>query len=153
MKLNKRTDYALRTLIYLAMAGPERLSTLDEISTKFQIARDHLIKIVNKLGKLKYISAIRGKGGGLRINEHALTLSLYEIVFNFESSLKVIDCNHPPCPIRNFCKLNLILEEASQAFIDVLKKYSLQDLLPISLKDKAKLSKKLSIPIIEINNE
>ena len=147
MQLNRRTDYALRTLLYLATLGAGNLATLDEIAHKFHIARDHLIKIVGKLAKLNYISATRGKGGGLRLNTATLKTSLYEIVSHFESSLQVIDCDTPPCPIRNMCRLSTVLREASQAFIDVLMAYTLADLLPISTAERFAIAKQLSIPI------
>ncbi|MCW5590217.1 MAG: Rrf2 family transcriptional regulator [Legionellales bacterium] len=147
MQLNRRTDYALRTLLYLAALGTEQLATLDEISNKFHIARDHLIKIVGKLAKLNFIVATRGKGGGLRLNPSALKVSLYEIVNQFETSLQVIDCDTPPCPIRNICRLSTILREASQAFIDVLMDYTLADLLPTFNPDRFAIFKQLSIPI------
>jgi Rrf2 family nitric oxide-sensitive transcriptional repressor len=46
-----------------------------------------------------------------------------------ESNLDIIDCNEPPCPIQPACRLKGILQEASQAFLNVLDQYTLADLL------------------------
>ncbi|MCW5590195.1 MAG: Rrf2 family transcriptional regulator [Legionellales bacterium] len=148
MQLNRRTDYALRTLLYLAIVSEERLSTLDEIAAAFHIARDHLIKIVNKLAKLKFITTQRGKGGGIKINLPTLENSIYEIITHFESTLKVIDCEHPICPIKGICRLNVILDEASSDFSKVLKKYKLKDILPQSSKEQKETHQKLNISIV-----
>lgn len=149
MQLNRRTDYALRTLLYLSMIDTERLATLDEIAQKFHIARDHLIKIVNKLAKLKYITTQRGKGGGIRFNASTLNVSLYDIVKNFESTLQVIDCNHLLCPVRGICRLNLILDEASNAFGETLKKYQFKEILPKDMKEQKQVYQRLNIPIVK----
>lgn len=148
MQLNHRTDYALRTLLYLSMIDTERLATLDEIAQKFHIARDHLIKIVNKLAKLNYITTQRGKGGGIKFNSTTLEVSIYEIVNHFEPTLQVIDCNHLRCPVRGMCRLNLILDEASSAFIETLKKYKFKEIMPKTLKEQKQVYQKLNIPIV-----
>lgn len=148
MQLTRRTDYGLRTLLYLAMISEERLSNLDEIAGAFHIARDHLIKIVNQLAKLQFITTQRGKGGGIKINQSTLEKSIYDIITHFESTLKVIDCDHPTCPIQGICRLNLILDEASSSFNTVLKKYKLKDILPQSFKEKKAIHQRLHIPII-----
>lgn len=149
MQLNRRTDYALRTLLFLATLGEgERLSTLDEISEKFQIARDHLVKIVGKLAKLNYIKTTRGKGGGIKFNPATLEVSLYEIVMHFESSLEMVDCDHLLCPARGACRLKLILNEATQSFINVLQRYKFSDILPKNTQEIHDMRKKLGIPVV-----
>jgi Rrf2 family nitric oxide-sensitive transcriptional repressor len=148
MQLNRQTDFALRTLLFLAMAGGERLSNIDEIAEKFHIARNHLIKIVSKLAKLNYIKTLKGKGGGLRINPATLMVPLNEIVGNFEPSFKVIDCEQVDCPVTGICRLSGILDEASQSFVNTLKRYTLADILPQSPYERKEIGKRLNIPIV-----
>lgn len=147
MQLNRRTDYALRTLLFLAMSSEERLSTIDEISAAFHIKRDHLIKIVNKLSKLQYVTTQRGKGGGIKINPKTLESSIYEIITHFESTLQVIDCDQPACPIKGICRLNAILNEATLNFNEVLRKYKIKNILPQSSKEQKEIHLTLNIPI------
>lgn len=49
MRLTTYTDYALRTLIYLA-AHRERLVTIQDIADTHGIAKNHLTKVVHQLG-------------------------------------------------------------------------------------------------------
>lgn len=143
MQLNRKTDYAFRTLIFLALQ--QELTNIDTIANRFAIARDHLTKIISRLAKLNYIIAIRGKGGGLKLNPNTLKLSLAEIANQFESSFKVINCEKPVCPINGVCRLNRILEEASNAFLATLGNYTLNDLLPTTAKEEQRIRESLQL--------
>lgn len=143
MQLNRQTDYALRALLFLAMQ--KDLTTIDAIANRFFIAREHLTKIISKLSKLGYIATIRGKGGGLKINPSTLTISLDEIIKNFEPTFKVIDCENLACPMSGLCRLNRILDEASEAFIATLSQYTLTDILPKSANEQVNVFQKLGI--------
>ena len=66
MRLTVYTDYSLRTLLYLAVKGPDYLATIQEIADTYNISKNHLMKVTYDLGKLGYIETIRGRGGGIR---------------------------------------------------------------------------------------
>lgn len=48
MRLTYLSDYAFRTLMYLAVT-PERRCTIRKIATAYDISRAHLMKVVNLL--------------------------------------------------------------------------------------------------------
>jgi len=56
MQLTKHTDYAFRVLIYLAMQPTDTLATIQEISEYFDISRNHMMKIVQKLANAAVLS-------------------------------------------------------------------------------------------------
>lgn len=56
MHLTKHTDFALRTLLYLAARG-ERVATIDEVAAAFAINRHHLGKVVQELVERGYIES------------------------------------------------------------------------------------------------
>lgn len=125
MQLTFYTDYGLRTLMYLATQRSEQLSTISEISELLQIPRNHLVKIVHRLGKEGWIKTVRGKGGGISIGDNALELKLGDIVARLEKKAALIDCNDPPCPLNRGCSLSSALHLAYQAFLNVLNEYTL----------------------------
>ncbi len=129
MQLTRHTDYALRVLIFLALQPDEKLVTMADIERHFDIPHNHLIKIVQRLGKLGYAHTVRGKGGGLRLGRSAVDIRLGEVVRDMENTLELIDCEKPPCPLDGGCRLKGILNEARQAFVDALNRYTLADVM------------------------
>lgn len=68
MRLTNYSDYALRSLIYLAVRPtPETLANISDIASSYHISKSHLTKIIHQLGQLGYIESVRGKGGGIRL--------------------------------------------------------------------------------------
>lgn len=138
MQLTHYTDYALRVLIYLSLQEKDQRVTINDISEHFEIPRNHLVKVVHRLGQLHYIKTVRGKNGGITLAEHANTLRIGDVVRNMEAKLDIVDCSLPSaCPILPQCKLKNVLNEARDAFLQVLDHYTLQDLLhrPEQLKN------------------
>lgn len=130
MHLTRFTDYSLRVLIYLAVKGEER-STITEIAGAFGISRNHLMKVVQELGHKGYITAIRGKNGGLLLNRAPENIGLGQLVRDMEHELSLVECFHDrnDCLITPACRLKPILNEALAAFLAVLDNYTLADML------------------------
>jgi len=129
MQLTHYTDYSLRVLIYLSLQENEQRVTITNIAEHFKIPRNHLVKVVHKLGLLNYISTTRGKNGGICLQMAAQEIRIGDVVRNMEARLEVVDCNSPsPCPIKPNCQLKSILNQAGEAFLNVLDEYTIADL-------------------------
>ena len=130
MHLTRFTDYSLRVLIYLAVKGEQR-STITEIAERFEISRNHLMKVVQDLNHRGYITSIRGKNGGLLLKRAPETIPLGELVRDTERDLALVECfgDENECIITPACRLKPILAEALAAFLAVLDHYTLADLL------------------------
>ena len=129
MQLTKQTDFAFRTLLYLARQPADELVNIQQLCDHYAISPNHLAKVVVKLGHLGYIRTVRGKGGGIALNDSALRVSLAEIVGAFETTLEPVNCQEPACRLMPDCRLKGVLDDAMQAFITVLRHYTLGDLL------------------------
>lgn len=133
MQLTKHTDYSLRVLIYLAYRG-EELSTIKEIADMYRISENHVMKIVNRLGRLGYVETLRGKGGGLKLARPAERINIGEVVRNTEETLYVVECladDYPgDCRLTPNCTLKSVLHTAQAAFFQHLDRYTLKDLMP-----------------------
>jgi len=130
MHLTRFTDYSLRVLIFLAVKGEER-STIHEIAGRFDISRNHLMKVVQDLSHKGYITAIRGKNGGLLLKKAPEEIRLGKLVRDTEHDLLLVECfgDSNECRITPACQLKPILAEALRAFLAVLDKYTLADML------------------------
>lgn len=132
MKLTNYTDYSLRVLMYLALKKEDELTTIQEIAEAYNISKNHLMKIIHHLGKLEYIITIRGRNGGFKLAKHPKDINIGEVVSNTEDDFSIVDCFKEGggyCSISPSCKLKFALNEALQAFINVLNGYTLEDLV------------------------
>jgi len=129
MQLTHYTDYSLRVLIFLSLQEDGQRITITDIAEHFAIPRNHLVKVVHRLGQLNYIDTTRGKNGGIRLAQPADQIGIGEVVRQMEATLDIVNCQSPsPCPIRSECQLKSILDLAADAFLDVLDQYTITDL-------------------------
>ena len=131
MRLTLHTDHALRMLMLLAIE-PAALHTIEQVALRYDISRNHLMKITQTLVQAGFIESLRGRGGGLRLARAAESINLGAIVRATEDSFELVECfdrEHNTCLIASACGLQGPLEEALQAFLAVLHRYSLDDLV------------------------
>jgi Rrf2 family nitric oxide-sensitive transcriptional repressor len=130
MRLTAYTDYTLRTLMYLAVnAG--RVATIAEIARTYRISETHLMKVVHQLGMAGDIATIRGRNGGLRLGRAADAINLGTVVRRTEEDMDLVACfdNPATCAISEICVLQAVLHEALGAFLGVLDRFTLTDLV------------------------
>lgn len=126
MQLTLFSDLALRVLMFTQAAG-ERRVTIDEMADAYSISRTHLTKVVNALTRAGYLTAIRGRSGGLRLAKPADQIVLGDVVRTTEPDFALVECfsTGNQCVITKCCKLQGVLDEALQAFLDVLDRKTL----------------------------
>jgi len=146
MQLTLFTDYALRTLIYLALQPGDRLSTISEVADKFQISRNHVVKIVHQLGVKGYVETVRGKHGGIRLARACDAINLRDVVSDMEDMSCLLDCKRENCLLSSTCRFQGILRKAMRAFLDVLGQFTLADLI----KDSDRMCGLLGLEIHEL---
>lgn len=145
MRLTNYSDYALRTLMYLAvMPDATKLATISEIADSYQISKSHLTKVIHQLAQLGFIESVRGKNGGIRLGRPAEQINLGDVVRQTEPDFDVVPCFEvmnktadagqkerigAPCAIQPACRLKLIFREATIAFIAVMDGYTLADIV------------------------
>lgn len=145
MRLTVYTDYALRLLMYLAVLDEDDLATITEVAERYDISKNHLMKIAYELGAAGYIETVRGRGGGLRLAKPATAIGLDDVIRQTEPDMALVPCFKPvneACAIRKCCVLKRALEKARRAFLEVLEGYSLADLVA----PRAPLRALLAIP-------
>ena len=143
MQLTVYTDYALRVLMYLAVHD-DRLVTIAEMASTYAISKNHLMKIVYQLGQKGFIETVRGRSGGLRLGQAPERLAVGYVVRQMEPHFNMVECFDPTtnrCPITPACGLSHVLGEARNAFLAVLDRHTLADLI----QDKPALVRLLDI--------
>jgi len=148
MRITGYTDYSLRVLIYLSLQG-DRLATIQEIADRYQISKNHLMKVVHQLTRKGYLDSVRGKKGGIRLRLSPSEINIGVLVREMEPDLNLVECFGPDntCVISPVCSLKGVLGEALDAFLATLDRYTLSDIVPG--KDAPHLIRLLNIPTEE----
>lgn len=126
MKLTLFTDYSLRVLLHLA-GHPDRLCSIAEVAQTYRISQNHLMKVVNELARSGYVESVRGRGGGIRLGKAPEDINIGALIRHTEDGFDLVDCDS--CIIAPLCGLTGVLKEALAAFLSVLGRYTLADLM------------------------
>lgn len=131
MQLSQFSDYALRVLIYAAVRPAEQCRTA-HAAAAFGVSRHHVVKVVNGLRHLGYLETTRGRGGGFRLSRAPQHIRVGEVVRRTENTLSIVECFDQAtntCPLSRACGLQGALRDALDAFMAVLDRYSVADLV------------------------
>jgi Rrf2 family nitric oxide-sensitive transcriptional repressor len=131
MRLALHTDYALRTLLYLATRRGR--ATVNEIAEFYGISANHLGKVVHQLGRLGYVHNVRGPRGGIGLAREAAAITVGGVVRDFEGrNVHLLECVETPgvCVIQPGCSLRGVLAEAERRQMAYLDSVTLASLVP-----------------------
>lgn len=130
MRLTFQTDFALRTLLYLA--ATKKRCTVADVAGLFNISANHIAKVVNQLARLGYVRSMRGIGGGIELARRADEIRLGDVIRDFEGNLHLLECvaSDGVCVIESFCKLKGVLADAERLQLDFLNGKTLADIVP-----------------------
>lgn len=131
MRLTLHTDYALRVLTYLALR-PGRPVTVSDVAAAYGISRHHLLKVARTLRTLGVVGTTRGRSGGIRLAQSPERIGIGRIVRATEADFALVGCQEPRCdgcPIAPSCRLGDAFGAALAAFLAVLDRYTLADML------------------------
>lgn len=146
MKLTQYSDLGLRLLMYLSLRYGNT-ATIQEVSIRFAVSKNHMVKISHQLTKSGLIESTRGRNGGVSLARPPEKISVEDALLATEDNFDLVECfgtdNH--CVITDVCKLSGVLDNAREAFFAVLRQVSLADLV----KSKRTLEKSL-LPFPEV---
>lgn len=131
VQLTRYTDYALRTMMYLGLHA-DRAVPVPEIAAAYRISPHHVAKVAQALVRGGFVRAQRGRAGGLALAAPAAATSVGTLVRHTEPGFDLLECFDratSTCPLTGACRLERTLHEARAAFLDVLDRATLADLL------------------------
>lgn len=115
--------------MYLAVQDSGRRVTIQDIVDCYDLSKDHVVKVVHRLGSLGYVDTVRGKNGGISLALDAAAISVGEVVRSLEPALRPVECDNPPCRLNGNCGLRSVMDEAMDAFLAVLDRHTLDELV------------------------
>lgn len=131
MRLTDYTDYAFKVLMYLAIHR-NRLVTVQEIASAYQISRSQLTKVVHRLGLAGLLDTSRGRGGGIRLGAAPDAIRLGDVARLTEPDFTVVECFNDAsnqCRLSPVCVLKHVLGAATTAYLQELDQLTLDDIV------------------------
>jgi len=130
MQLTTFSDYALRVLMYAAVAR-DRLITVEETAKIYNVSRAHLRKVVNILTRAGFLKGVRGRSGGFTLAKPPEAINLGAVVRATEPNFALVECFAAGgrCVITRRCQLPELLNAALNAFVGTFDDYTLADIM------------------------
>ncbi|MGD8406063.1 MAG: Rrf2 family transcriptional regulator, partial [Anaerolineales bacterium] len=130
IRINRKTDYAIRVLLALAKQGDDVMLPTPQIQQEMLIPRALSLRVVAELAKGGFIITYPGREGGLKLARPAAKINLRQVVTYFENNFTISECLHGggTCPFDDSCPVRcrwarlqaLILQELENTTFDEL---------------------------------
>lgn len=123
MRLSKTTNHAIKILIDCAHSQNE-LVKVAEISQRLDITPQNVFKIVHLLSRAGFVSAVRGRHGGVRLAMPAEEIQVGHVVRAIEESATA--AQHPSGI--DGPRFDTLVDTALEAFIEVLNNHTIAEM-------------------------
>lgn len=142
MKLSRKGEYALRSLINLGIAAEvgRSLVQVTELAESEQLPVKFLEQIMQALKEGGYVVSERGKFGGYRLGKPASAIKIGAIVRLIDGPLAPIGCvsqtayEKCTCPDEAHCGLRMLMLDVRNAIAGILDRYTLADVVEVTLR-------------------
>lgn len=123
---SKRTDYALKAMIYLASADGRRTAA-PEIAEQMGLSVNYLRQVLSTLTKARLVVSSPSPTGGYALARPAAQISILEIIEATEGQFEPVDCvlRDGPCHWDDVCPMHPIWSGAMQTLAKQLAEGSL----------------------------
>ena len=132
MKISTRGRYAIRVMLDLAEHNNGEFIPLMDIAKRQEISEKYLESIVSALSKNKLVAALRGKGGGYRLNRKPGEYRIGDLLRLTEGTLAPVACleyGAQPCAKAGECRTLPMWDKLNTMINDYLDSVSLGELM------------------------
>lgn len=141
MKLTKKGEYALRTLIQLGIAAKlgRDVVSVSELAEHENLPYKFIENILQELRKDGYVESKRGKEGGCRLSKPMKDITIGEVVRLIDGRLAPIGCASETdyekcsCPDEVHCGLRMLMIDVRNAIAQILDRYTLEDVVSVTI--------------------
>lgn len=133
MRFSKKSDYALRTLTFLAAQDTPGPFSIRVLAKTNDIPYRFLQQIVLDLKANGWINTVSGRDGGIMLAKPAREITVGEVVRFFDGVLAPIGCvsikHYTPCSQEAVCRFRGLLLDVRNMTAALLDRTTLADLM------------------------
>jgi Rrf2 family protein len=142
MKLSKRGEYALRSLINLGIAAKvgRSLVRVTELAKAEELPVKFLEQVMQQMRGAGYVASVRGKLGGYRLAKAPAQITIGQVVRLIDGPLAPIACVSQTafepcnCPDPEHCGLRMLMLDVRNAIAAILDRYTLADVVEVTTR-------------------
>ncbi|MGE6260534.1 Rrf2 family transcriptional regulator [Heyndrickxia sporothermodurans] len=126
MKYSKATNYALHTMLFLAMETQNKPVGVQQLAERQNVSPTYLSKILTKLTKEGMINSVSGANGGYTLRHNWEDISFLDIIHAIEGKSSLFDCclySNPECVIKE------VMLSAEEKLEEELRNKKISDLV------------------------
>jgi len=130
MLVTRETDYAVRTILYLAKER-NRIASVTEIAHAMHIPKSFLAKILQRLVKSNILTSTRGVNGGFQLAQKTSDISLLSIMEAIQGPAGINLCavDSKKCKLSANCSVHPVWVDIRKEVERRLKKQTIAELL------------------------
>ncbi|ANB55664.1 Rrf2 family protein [Anoxybacillus sp. B7M1] len=130
MKYSKATNYALHTIVYLALLPPGKTIGVKPLAEAQKVSPTYLSKVLTKLVKSGFIESGTGVNGGYQLIKDAKDITFLDIIHAIEGTTSLFNCglDHTIHDRQN-CFIEKVMNEAEQKMEDYLRSQTIEHIL------------------------
>jgi Rrf2 family cysteine metabolism transcriptional repressor len=132
MQLSKGFDYAVRSLVFLAMMPPGTSAELKAISSSQNVPVSYLAKVMRHLVRGGLVSSTLGREGGYALRRAPEEITLLQVYQVMEGEMKLVQCmeDERNCSFFSGCAQASVWRRLKDTVEQIFRETTLRDLLP-----------------------
>ncbi|GAF65130.1 putative transcriptional regulator [Bacillus sp. TS-2] len=139
MKYSKATNYALHTMVHLALVPGGKAVGVDYLAQEQKVSPTYLSKILTKLVKAGLIESTPGVNGGYRLIKQVEDISFLDVIQAIEGTTTLFSCSsldHEPLPFHKGCYIQKVMLESEGKMKSELKNRKISEVVEAAKEDK-----------------
>jgi Rrf2 family protein len=135
INISKKTEYALRAILYMMNGSLSQLYTLQEISQQEKIPAKYLEQIFTVLKKNEWIQAKRGINGGYSLVKNGEEMTMADLYLLFEDHSPRFSCVNTKmagllceCGKMSPCSIGIYFDQLQQSQLAKMQKTLIKEL-------------------------
>ncbi|MDD5044411.1 MAG: Rrf2 family transcriptional regulator [Candidatus Omnitrophica bacterium] len=132
MRITYKGDYAINTILDLAVHYNKSLVTIHELARRSDMPIKFLEQVLLELKRGGFVKSKRGKVGGYFLAKHPAQIKLGDVIRFIDGPIEPIACvekRYSGCNIIERCVLRKIWQEINLATSNVVDNVTFEDLL------------------------
>lgn len=132
LKFSKKVEYALIALNDMSKKLNGELTTARELSDKFNISLELMMKILQSLARSSIVVSVQGVRGGYYLEKSTSDINISSIITAIDGPFRLVDCVHKSGPSEcgrdKYCNIKKPMANIQAKLEDFFNNISLKDL-------------------------